>query len=122
MKRGNLAPAVQKSIAYDGAACMSCAAPGFVQYDDCRKRVANQPARDMRGHQRMLDKTLNDTSSTRPLEQSVRVGLQARDGTSICCSQQKTLGIGYCRRPKVRDAKNSANESLGCISRFQLVI
>ena len=68
-RTANLAAAAQERVASDEAACHASGAPGSPQYDDCRKRLADQQARDKRGHQRMVDQMLNDTSSIRPTGQ-----------------------------------------------------
>ena len=68
-RTANLAAAAQGRVASDEAACHASGAPGSAQYDDCRKRLADQQARDTRGHQRMVDQMLNDTSSIRPTGQ-----------------------------------------------------
>lgn len=68
-REANLAAAAQDRVAADDASCRSSGVqPGSPQYDDCRKRLANQQARDTRGHQRMIDTMLND-SSIRPIGQ-----------------------------------------------------
>jgi len=68
-REANLAAAAQDRVAADDANCRSSGAqPGSPIYDDCRKRLANQQARDTRGHQRMIDTMLND-SSIRPIGQ-----------------------------------------------------
>lgn len=66
MRSANLEAAAQERVASDDAACRPAGAPGSPQYDDCRKRLANQQARDTRGHQRMVDQMLNDTSAIQP--------------------------------------------------------
>lgn len=68
-REANLAAAAQDRVAADDANCRSSGVqPGSPQYDDCRKRLANQQARDTRGHQRVIDQMLND-SSIRPIGQ-----------------------------------------------------
>ncbi|MGN6572541.1 MAG: hypothetical protein ACTHLO_14125 [Pseudolabrys sp.] len=69
-REANLAAAAKDKVASDDANCRSSGAqPGSPQYDDCRKHLADQQARDTRGHQRMVDQMLNDTSSIRPMGQ-----------------------------------------------------
>ena len=70
MRTANLEAAAQDRVASDDANCRSSGVqPGSPQYDDCRKRLANEQARGTRGHQRMVDQMLNDTSSIRPMGQ-----------------------------------------------------
>lgn len=61
-RTANLAAAERDRVASDEAACRSAGAPGTPQYDDCRKRLANQQARETRGHQRMLDQMTNQNN------------------------------------------------------------
>jgi len=69
-REANLAAAAQDRVAADDANCRASGVqPGSPQYDDCRKRLANQQASGTRAHQRMVDQMLNDTSSIRPLGQ-----------------------------------------------------
>lgn len=68
-REANLAAAAQERVASDDANCRSSGGkPGDPQYDDCRKRLANEQARDTRGHQRLIDHMLNE-SSIRPIGQ-----------------------------------------------------
>jgi len=61
-RNANLAAAEQERVASNDAACRSSGAqPGSPAYDDCRKQLANQQARDTRGHQRLIDQMLNDS-------------------------------------------------------------
>jgi hypothetical protein len=61
-RTANLEAAAQERVAADDAACQASGVqPGSPQYDDCRKRLANQHASGERGHQRMLDQMLNDS-------------------------------------------------------------
>ena len=62
-RKANLAAAAQERVATDEAACRSSGAqPGSPQYDDCRRRVANEQAKDTRGHQRLMDQMLNQNN------------------------------------------------------------
>ena len=62
-RNANLAAAAQERVAADEAACRSSGAqPGSPQYDDCRRRVANEQAKDTRGHQRLMDQMLNQNN------------------------------------------------------------
>ena len=57
----NLAAAAQERVAADDAKCQASGLqPNTPQYDDCRKRLANEQASGTRGHQRMIDMMLND--------------------------------------------------------------
>ena len=67
-RNANLAAAAQERVAADEAACKSSGAPGSPQYDDCRKRLANEQAKDTRGHQRLMDQMLNQ-NNLRPIGQ-----------------------------------------------------
>ena len=67
-REANLAAAAQERVASDEAACRSSGQPGSPEYDDCRKRLANQQARNTRGHERLMYQMLNN-SSIRPLGQ-----------------------------------------------------
>ena len=68
-REANLAAAAHERVASDDANCRSSGGkPGDPQYDDCRKRLANEQARDTRGHQRLIDHMLNE-SSIRPIGQ-----------------------------------------------------
>jgi hypothetical protein len=68
-RNANLAAAARERVAADEAACQSSGAqPGSPQYDDCRKRLANQQARDTRSHQRAVDQLLNE-NNLRPIGQ-----------------------------------------------------
>ncbi|HXD43886.1 MAG TPA: hypothetical protein VN655_02035 [Pseudolabrys sp.] len=56
----NLEAASRERVAADDAACKSSGLqPGTLQYDDCRRRYANQQARETRGHQRLMEQMLN---------------------------------------------------------------
>jgi hypothetical protein len=69
VRTANLQAAAQERVAADDANCRSSGGkPGDPQYDDCRKRLANQQASGTRAHQRMIDQMLND-SSIRPMGQ-----------------------------------------------------
>ena len=70
VRTANLQAAAQERVAADDANCRAPGVqPGSPQYDDCRKRLANQQASGTRAHQRMVDQMLNDTSSIRPMGQ-----------------------------------------------------
>ena len=69
VRSANLAAAAQERVAADEAACRSSGAqPGSPQYDDCRRRMANQQAGETRAHQRMMDQMTNQ-NNLRPIGQ-----------------------------------------------------
>jgi hypothetical protein len=67
-REANLAAATQEKVAADEAACRASGQPGTPQYDDCRKRLANEQARETRGHQRLMDQMTNQ-NNLRPIGQ-----------------------------------------------------
>lgn len=67
-RTANLAAATRDQVASDDANCRSSGLqPGSPEYEDCRKRLANQHASGTRGYQRMLDGMTND-SALRPFD------------------------------------------------------
>lgn len=65
----NLEAAARERVAADDAACKSSGVqPGTPQYDDCRRRYANQQAGETRAHQRMMDQMTNQ-NNLRPIGQ-----------------------------------------------------
>jgi hypothetical protein len=68
-RNANLATAAQERVAADDAACRSSGGqPGSPQYDDCRRRMADQQARETRAHQRAVDQLMNE-NNLRPIGQ-----------------------------------------------------
>lgn len=60
-RTANLAAAAQEQVAADDAKCQASGfKPGSAEYEDCRKRLAEQNARGTRGYQRMLNVMEND--------------------------------------------------------------
>ncbi len=60
-RRANLETAAQGQVAADDAKCQAAGLkPGSPDYEDCRKRLAEQNARGTRGYQRMLNVMEND--------------------------------------------------------------
>lgn len=60
-RNANLAAAAQEQVAADDAKCQdSGLKPGSPDYEECRKRLAEQNARGTRGYQRMLNVMEND--------------------------------------------------------------
>lgn len=60
-RRANLETAAQTQVAADDANCQASGLkPGSPEYEDCRKRLAEQNARGTRGYQRMLHVMEND--------------------------------------------------------------
>ena len=61
-RTANLAAAAQAQVAADDANCQASGLkPGSPDYDDCRKRLANEHAtKGTRGYQRMLNVMEND--------------------------------------------------------------
>jgi len=60
-RTANLAAAAQEQVAADDAKCQASGLrPGSPEYEDCRKRLAEQNARGTRGYQRMLNVMEND--------------------------------------------------------------
>lgn len=60
-RRANLETAAQEQVAADDAKCQAAGLkPGSPDYEDCRKRLAEQNARGTRGYQRMLNVMEND--------------------------------------------------------------
>lgn len=61
-RNANLAAAAQDQVAADDANCQASGLrPGSPEYDDCRKRLANEHAnKGTRGYQRMLNVMEND--------------------------------------------------------------
>jgi len=60
-RRANLETAAQAQVAADDAKCQEGGLkPGSPEYEDCRKRTAEQNARGTRGYQRMLNVMEND--------------------------------------------------------------
>ncbi|MFA6265317.1 MAG: hypothetical protein WC670_06330 [Pseudolabrys sp.] len=62
-RKANLEASSQDQVAADDAKCRSSGQqPGSVEYNDCRKRLANEHASGTRGYQRMLDGMTNDSA------------------------------------------------------------
>jgi hypothetical protein len=61
-RRANLEMAAQEQVAAHDATCQASGfKPGSAEYDDCRKRLANEQAnKGTRGYQRMLNVMEND--------------------------------------------------------------
>lgn len=61
-RTANLETAAQEQVAADDANCQASGLkPGSAEYDDCRKRLANEHAtKGTRGYQRMLNVMEND--------------------------------------------------------------
>jgi len=60
-RNANLAAAAQEQVAADDAKCQEAGLkPGSIEYEDCRKRIAERNARGTRGYQRMLNVMEND--------------------------------------------------------------
>lgn len=60
-RSARLAAAAQEQVAGDDAKCQDAGLkPGSPEYEDCRKRTAEQNARGTRGYQRMLHVMEND--------------------------------------------------------------
>ena len=60
-RNANLETAAQAQVAADDAKCQGAGLkPGSPEYEDCRKRTAEQNARGTRGYRRMLDVMEND--------------------------------------------------------------
>jgi hypothetical protein len=60
-RTANLETAAQEQVAADDAKCQASGLkPGSPDYEDCRKRLAEQNARGTRGYQRMLNVMEND--------------------------------------------------------------
>jgi hypothetical protein len=69
IRNENMAATSRDRVASDEAACQSSGVqPGSPQYNDCRRRLANQHASDTRGHQRLMDQMLNE-NNLRPIGQ-----------------------------------------------------
>jgi len=65
-RRANLETAAQEQVAADDAKCQAAGLkPGSPDYEDCRKRLAEQNARGTRGYQRMLNVMENDSALKR---------------------------------------------------------
>ena len=66
-RSANLAAAAQEQVAADDANCQASGLkPATPDYDDCRKRLANEHAsKGTRGHQRLLDSMMNDSALKR---------------------------------------------------------
>ena len=62
MRSANLADAAKQRVAADDAACRASGAPGSPQYDDCRKRYANQHASESHSQERLVDQMMNDSA------------------------------------------------------------
>ena len=62
-RKANLETSAQDQVAADDAKCRSSGQqPGSAEYNDCRKRLANEHASGTRGYQRMLDGMTNGSS------------------------------------------------------------
>jgi hypothetical protein len=61
-RNANLEAAGRDQVAADDAKCRPSGAPGSAEYNDCRKRLANEHASGTRGYQRMLDGMTNDSA------------------------------------------------------------
>ena len=65
-RNANLQAASQDQVAADDANCRSQGLqPASAEYNDCRKRLANEHASGTRAHQRMLD-TMTSDSALKP--------------------------------------------------------
>ena len=67
-RKANLEATTQDQVAADAATCRPSGAPGSAEYNDCRKRLANEHASGTRGYKRMLDGMTND-SALKPFSQ-----------------------------------------------------
>lgn len=61
-RKTRLEAATQDQVAADDAKCRPSGAPGSAEYNDCRKRLANEHASGTRGYQRMLDNMTGDSA------------------------------------------------------------
>lgn len=67
-RKARLEASAQDQVAADDAKCRSAGAPNSAEYNDCRKRLANEHASGTRGYQRMLDNMTGD-SALKPFSQ-----------------------------------------------------
>lgn len=61
-RKANLEAANRDQVAADDATCRPAGAPSSAEYNDCRKRLANEHASGTRAHQRMLDSMTSDSA------------------------------------------------------------
>ena len=67
-RKARLEATAQDQVAADDAKCRPAGAPNSAEYNDCRKRLANEHASGTRGYQRMLDSMTVD-SALKPFSQ-----------------------------------------------------